>query len=124
MIYRVICFVICYFFGTFLLAQSDTTITLRAITGLQYDLPRFAIKPNQTITLLLKNDDDMAHNLVIVKPNTRLEVVAAALKLEGKGPASNYVPESPNVLVFSKILIPNETETPTFKAPAKEGAYP
>jgi azurin len=112
------------FFGKFILAQSDTAITLRAITGLQYDLPRFAVKPKQKITLLLKNDDDMAHNVVFVKPNKRLEIVEAALKLEGKGAELNYVPASTNVLIASKVLIPNSTETLTFTAPAQEGIYP
>lgn len=105
-------------------AQSDTTITLKAITGLQYDLPRFAVKPNQKITLLLKNDDDMAHNVVFVQPNKRLEVVEAALKLAEKGADLNYVPQSAAVLVASKILIPNSSETLLFIAPAQEGVYP
>lgn len=107
-----------------LVAHSDTTITLSAITGLQYDLPRFAVKPNQKVTLLLKNADDMAHNVVFTKPNKRLEVVEAALKLEGKGAELNYVPVSSNVLIASKVLVPNTTEILLFTAPEQEGVYP
>ncbi|TAG57739.1 MAG: hypothetical protein EAZ29_01850 [Runella slithyformis] len=121
------CAVACLFLSLWsavLLAQSDTTITLSAITGLQYDLPRFAVKPNQKITLLLKNADDMAHNVVFTKPNKRLEIVEAALKLEGKGAELNYVPVSSNVLVASKVMVPNTTETLLFVAPAQEGVYP
>ena len=109
---------------SFLLAQSDTTITLKAITGLQYDLPRFALKPNQKVTLLFKNEDDMAHNVVFVQPNKRLEVVELALKLAEKGADLSYVPKSAAVLVASKILIPNSSETLVFVAPAQEGLYP
>jgi azurin len=105
-------------------SQSDTTITLQAITGLQYDLVRVAVKPLQKVTVILKNADDMAHNLVITKPDKRLSVVEAAIKMGDKGQAVNYVPESDEVVAASRILIPNTTETFTFTAPVMEGAYP
>lgn len=105
-------------------AQSDTTITLQAITGLQFDLARFAVKPNQKVKILFKNEDDMAHNLVITQPDKRLPVVETVIKMGDKAQAVNYVPPMPEVLVASKILVPNTTETITFTAPATEGVYP
>ncbi|AXE20651.1 hypothetical protein DR864_24380 [Runella rosea] len=112
------------FIATKSFSQSDTTITLQAITGLQYDLVRIAVKPLQKVTIILKNEDDMAHNLVFTKPDKRLSVVEAAIKMGDKGQAANYVPESEDVLAASKILIPNTTQTFTFTAPSTEGAYP
>ena len=105
-------------------AQSDTVINLRAITGLQYDLVRFAVRPNQKVTVILKNEDDMAHNIVFTKPNKRLIVADAAIQMGDKGQAANYVPNSPDVLAASKILMPNTTENIVFVAPAQEGVYP
>ncbi|WP_428665398.1 plastocyanin/azurin family copper-binding protein [Runella sp.] len=105
-------------------SQSDTTITLQAITGLQFDLVRISLKPLQKVTIIFKNTDDMAHNLVFTKPDKRLSVAEAAIKMGDKGQAANYVPESEDVLAASKILIPNTTETFTFTAPIAEGVYP
>jgi azurin len=105
-------------------AQSDTTISLQAITGLQYDLARFAVKPNQKITIVFKNEDDMAHNLVFTFPDKRLPVVEAAIKMGDKGQSANYVQTSPDVVAASKILIPNTTEKLSFTAPSVEGVYP
>ncbi len=104
--------------------SSDTTITLKAITGLQYSLARFAVKPNQKITILFENDDDMAHNLVITKPNARLEVVNAALALGDKSEGMNHVPKSAKIIFSSKILEPNQSQTLSFVAPETEGVYP
>ncbi|WP_063828409.1 plastocyanin/azurin family copper-binding protein [Runella zeae] len=105
-------------------AQSDTTITLQAITGLQYDLARFAVKPSQKVTIVFKNVDDMAHNLVFTQPGKRLSVVETVIKMGDKAQATNYVPASTEVLAASKILIPNSTETFSFVAPPQEGVYP
>lgn len=105
-------------------AQSDTVITLRAITGLQYDLLRFGVKPNQKVTVVFKNDDDMAHNLVFTLPNKRIEVADAAIKMGDKGQAAHYVPVSSSVLAATKIVLPNTTETIRFQAPSQEGVYP
>lgn len=105
-------------------AQSDTTISLQAITGLQYDLARFAVKPNQKLTIVFKNEDDMAHNLVFTLPDKRLPVVEAAIKMGDKGQVANYVPVSSDVVAASKILIPNTTETLSFTTPSAEGIYP
>jgi azurin len=106
------------------IAQTDTAIVIKAITGLQYDQLRIAIRPNQKLTLILKNDDDMAHNLVITKANRRLVVVDAVVKMGDKGAENNYLPTSKtDILVASQIVLPNGSETVVFQAPATEGVY-
>jgi azurin len=117
-------FILSFCLASSAFAQSDTTITLKAITGLQYDLARFAVKPNQKVTVLFKNEDDMAHNLVFTLPDKRLSVVEVAIKMGDKGQAANYVPASSDVVAASKILIPNTTEKLSFSAPLAEGVYP
>ncbi len=121
---RLLLLIFTLFIATQGYSQSDTTITLQAITGLQYDLVRVSVKPLQKVTVIFKNTDDMAHNLVITKPGKRLSVVEAAIKMGDKGQAVNYVPETDDVLTAGKILIPNTTETFSFTAPIMEGAYP
>lgn len=112
----------CFFFLTSsLFAQkSDTTITLKAIAGLQYDLPRLSVRPGTRVTLLLENYDDMAHNVVVTQPGARLEVVNLALKVSSE---KNYIPVTPLVLAATKQVIPGATEAISFTL-EKEGIYP
>lgn len=101
-----------------------TRITLKAVAGLQYDLVRIRIRPGSKVELVLRNDDDMSHNLVITKPGTRIEVVNAAMKLEEKGPAMNFIPNTPDVLWSIPVLAPGEEKSVVFTAPDKPGVYP
>lgn len=108
--------------STAALAQPDTTIMVRATTGLRFDLPRLVIKPGRQLRLILKNDDDMAHNLVLTKPNSRLRVVEFALALGNKGAQQHYVPTMDEVLAHTRSVEPGHTDTLTIKL--TEGDYP
>jgi len=88
---------------------------------LQYDKSRFEVQPGQEVVLAFKNADEMAHNLAIVAPGKRLEIVQAALTLP---PDSNYIPKSKSVLWHTKVLKPDESAVLTFKAPVEKGIYP
>ena len=109
---------------TAVIQQPGKTIAIKAISGMQYDIVRFQVKPGEQVTLTLENADDMAHNLIIVAPGTREKVANAALELGEKGPAMNYVPESPDVLWSIPLIYPGEKKSVTFTAPTKPGAYP
>ncbi|CAH0994576.1 hypothetical protein EMA8858_00686 [Emticicia aquatica] len=104
-------------------SQKDTTITIKILGGLQYDLPRFSVEPYTRVTIILDNHDDMAHNLVVTKPNSRLKVVEEALKLGDKGAKMDYVPNSTLIIANTKILDPGRMESITFLAD-KEGIFP
>lgn len=106
------------------MVDSVTTVSLKAIAGLQFDVVRFNIKPGAKVKLIFTNTDDMSHNLLITKPGTRLEVINAALKLEEKGPELNYIPKSSQVLWSIPVLSPNQTQSLIFTAPTQTGAYP
>ncbi|SMC65690.1 plastocyanin/azurin family copper-binding protein [Pedobacter africanus] len=105
-------------------AAAPTVIELKVLPGLQYDVVRFTVKPGAAVKLNFTNTDDMSHNLLITKPGARVNVVNAALQLEEKGPAMNYVPKSADVLWSIPVVSPDQTRSLTFKAPAKAGAYP
>src|SRR5258708_25165257 len=104
--------------------DSVTTVLLSAIPGLQYDVVRFKVKPGARVKVILKNKDDMRHNLVFTKPAARLLVVNAALKLEEKGPMMNYIPRSSDVLWTISVLSPGQEKSLAFTAPKSQGAYP
>lgn len=100
------------------------TIEIRAIAGLQYDVVRFKVSPGERLKLILKNEDDMAHNLVITKPGSRLKVVNAAMQLAEKGPQLNYVPPGEDVLRFIPVISPGQEKSVIFVAPRTPGVYP
>jgi uncharacterized cupredoxin-like copper-binding protein len=104
--------------------NSVTTIKIRAISGMQFDLVRFIVKPNEQIRIVLSNMDDMTHNFLITKPGKRLDIVYAALKLQERGPQLNYIPPSPDVLWSVPLIPPNQSTTLSFTSPSEPGAYP
>ena len=103
------------------LSAAPLKIDIGTLPGLQYDKPRFEVQPDQEVMLTFKNSDEMAHNLCIVAPGKRLEIVQAALSLP---PDSNYIPKNKSVLWHTKVLKPDESAVLTFKAPGKKGIYP
>ena len=102
-------------------AQS---ITIKALTGLKYDVTTFNVKPGAAVTITLNNVSDMAHNLLITKAGARETVVKAALDLGGKGPEMNFTPHTDDVLWSIPIISPGQTASVQFTAPKEEGVYP
>jgi azurin len=103
-------------------AQRDTLITISSSGGLQFDQKRLVIKPNTRLRLIFQNKDDMAHNLVVTRPNSRLRVVEFALALGAKGPAQHHVPIMDDVLAHTTSIEPGNTDSLTVTL--AEGAYP
>jgi uncharacterized cupredoxin-like copper-binding protein len=104
--------------------NSISTINISALSGMQFDLVRFSVKPNEKIRIVLSNMDDMTHNFLITKPGKRLDIVNAALNLEEKGPKLNYIPPSPDVLWSVPVIPANQSSTLSFTTPSQPGAYP
>ena len=119
-------FIFTLLFSEICLAQTDpeTVITIKATAGLQFDLVRFKVKPGAPVKLIFTNTDDMSHNLVFSQPGSREEIVNMALELGDRGPAMNFIPESPKILWSVPVLSPEETKTITFTAPKSPGIYP
>ncbi|GAB3997808.1 hypothetical protein GCM10028807_43790 [Spirosoma daeguense] len=103
-------------------AQRDTSITISAVGGLQFNQTRLIVKPNTRLKLVLQNKDDMAHNLVVTRPNSRLRVVEFALALGDKGPALHHVPVMDDVLAHTVSVEPGNTDS--LRVTLSEGAYP
>ena len=103
------------------LAQ-DTTLTIKAIEGLKFDVPRFVVRPGTRINLTLDNYDDMAHNLVVTLPGSRLRVVNTALGLGAQAMKLNYVPRTPDVVAHTAVVEPGNSEKISFIL-EQEGIY-
>jgi azurin len=94
--------------------------------GLRFEPPRFEAQPGQEIEVSLENVDSthQPHNFVVLQPGKREEVVQQALTLGEKGPAADYIPANPGILVHSALLNPEGANTVRFTLPAEKGIYP
>jgi azurin/glucose/arabinose dehydrogenase len=101
----------------------DQVINIGTVPGLKFDLSEIQVKAGSRIRINLNNNDDMLHNLVIVKPGTANSVGEAGLNLGLKGTEMNYVPKTSDVLFHTNIVEPEKSESIYFVAPKQTGVY-
>ena len=107
-------------------AAAPVTIRISTVHGkMKYDVESFEVDPGAEVTLVFKNEDEMQHNLLILKPGTKTLVVAQkAWALGTEAVKRDYVPDMPEILFHTKVLNPRETTSITFTAPTELGQYP
>ena len=93
---------------------------------MRYDIPWFAVEAGRDIQIVLKNEDLMAHNLVVVVPDALQEVALDGAALGPKIGASGkqYVPVSDKVIAATDMIQAEKTGRITFTAPTEPGEYP
>ena len=93
---------------------------------MRYDIPYFAVEAGRSVQIVLKNEDLMPHNLVIVNPDSLQEVALAGLAagpnhgVDGK----QYVPDHDDVLFATNMVQSRKQAKLTFTAPEVPGEYP
>lgn len=103
---------------------ADYAFTVTPIPNLKYSVALLTVKPGSKIKLTFNNSDDMLHNMVFTAPGAADQVGEMALKLGLNGEVMNYVPNSPKVLFYTRLLQPKTAETIYITAPDKPGDYP
>ena len=101
----------------------DQSISMATEPGLQFDVKSVTVKAGSRVKLTFNNDDDMPHNLVIVRPGTADAIGTAALQLGVKGMNLGYIPEDVNILHHTQLLQPGVSESIYFIAPSEPGDY-
>jgi azurin len=101
-------------------------ITIDTASGMQFAQKEIHVKAGEEIALTLHNPDTMSHNWVLLKPGTIDAVgkMANDLAADPTGLQHNYVPDSPNVICFTRVTDPSASTTIYFKAPTDPGSYP
>ncbi len=91
-----------------------------------FDKNEFTVKAGSDVELIFRNVDEMPHNLLIVKPGKLETVGEAADRMAGTPDAGKlqFVPQIPEVLYATRLLMIDEADTLRFKAPAELGDYP
>lgn len=96
----------------------DQTITVGTLPGLKYNRTLITLKTGSRVKWTFSNNDDMPHNLVIVKPGTADAVGAAAANLGLKGQELWYIPKSADILFHTRLTPPGAFDSIYFVAPA------
>jgi len=107
--------------------KPDTIIEITTLKGeMKYNKPIITVYPGKKIKLILRNQDDMHHNLAITKPGKGkdMKVAQEAWKLGVDGFAKHWIPKHPDLLFASKMADPHSSSTLYFTAPKRTGKYP
>lgn len=95
---------------------------------MRYDIPRIIVEAGKAFEIVLKNDDFMPHNMVIVTPGARdaVGLAAAVMKpddLDNQG--RPFIPEAQmaNILAATPLLESGEEARLQLVAPANTGDY-
>jgi len=114
------------FLGVVVQGREAVVVEMATQPGkMRFDVELFEAKPGAKVRLVFRNNDEMQHNLLMLKPKTKLLVVAQrAWMLGAEAVKRQYVPEMPGILFHSKVLDPKQEETIEFTVPEEEGDYP
>lgn len=91
-----------------------------------FDNDKFVVEAGRPVEFRFSNTDTMPHNLAILKPGT-LEEIGLLSEATAQSPDAakrQYIPDSPHVLLGSRLLQPGETQALPFDAPTAPGVYP
>ncbi|MCB1228641.1 MAG: hypothetical protein KDN19_00145 [Verrucomicrobiae bacterium] len=111
--------------------NPDATFVIKTLPGMmRYDTTELFAAPGDRIKLSLENDDDLQHNLVVLKtdPNDKdgqKFAQAVFTSLGDKAIAMGWVPrDDPRIIVATQLLDPHASEAIYFEAPEEPGDYP
>jgi putative heme-binding domain-containing protein len=91
-----------------------------------YDRETVAVQAGRPVEFRLTNTDNMPHNFAVVLPGTMAEVgeLAEATGRDADAAARQFIPKSENILVASKLVQPEQTDSIFFEVPKEPGIYP
>jgi putative membrane-bound dehydrogenase-like protein len=102
-------------------------IALSVIPGqMKFTESTLTVRAGQRVEITLTNTDDMPHNFVLFKRGslaTYEKELFGSLN-EPNAQLRGFVPDSPNVLLASRLLNAGESAVVAFDAPAEPGEYP
>ncbi len=101
-------------------------LRIQTAAALQFVQKELRAKAGERLSLVLENPDVMQHNWVLLKPDSAERVGELANKMISAPDAlsRNYVPDSPDVILNTRVVDPQKTTTIHFNAPAQAGRYP
>jgi len=91
-----------------------------------YDRETIAVQAGRPVEFRLTNTDNMPHNFTVVLPGFMAEVgeLAEATGRDADAAARNFIPKSDRILVGSKLVQPEQSDSIFFEVPKEPGIYP
>jgi len=91
-----------------------------------FDKEQIAIQAGRPVEFRFSNSDFMPHNFVIVEQGALEEIgdLAEATARTADAKDRHYVPVSPKVILASRLLESNQSQSLLFEAPTEPGVYP
>jgi uncharacterized protein len=105
--------------------QEDVKISIN-VQAMTYSVDSITAKPGDAVRITLTNNGDVQHNVVLIRPG-QIDVVGAQVEAMAKVPNAeerSYLPPTPDILFWMKLVETNQTGTLTFYVPAQPGDYP
>jgi uncharacterized protein len=106
---------------------NTVRLSLGVIPGqMKFDKTVLTARAGARVELTVTNADDMQHNVVLFKRGTMAEYEKELFGSmnEPNAQLRGFVPDSPNVLVATRLLNAGESVVLTFQAPGDPGEYP
>ncbi len=105
-----------------LAADDPARFEVRTLSGLmKYDQSTLRVDPGQEVEIVLRNEDQLPHNLVVLKESGILmDVARKAWEMGVQGPPAQWIPDDPRVLAHSGMVDPGKSASFTFTAPQDE----
>ena len=106
--------------------EAGRELHIQTTNGMQFAQKELRAKTGERLSLTFENPDAMPHNWVLIKPDAtdRVGALANQIVAAPDALARHYVPESPDILCYTRILDPQKKTTIHFAAPAQPGHYP
>ena len=106
--------------------EKGRELRLQTAPGMQYAQKELRAKVGERISLVFENGDVMPHNWVLVKLNAAQTVGLLANDMISAPDAllRHFVPTSPDILCYTRMVDPQKSTTVHFTAPTQPGSYP
>jgi azurin len=101
-------------------------IELKTAENLSYATKEIRVRAGESIAFTLRNPDVVPHNWALVQPGSLRRVGELANKLvaDPDAFARQYIPKSDDVLYYTDIVAPGQSQTIYFESPKSPGRYP
>ena len=116
----------CLFFANL---QAATKVSISGNDQMQFSVKEFEVKAGEQVELEFKNEGTlpkiaMGHNIVILKEGVSA-IAFGGKALQAGANATNALHDAvkSDVIAYSQLLGPGESEIVKFKAPAKPGVH-
>ncbi len=105
--------------------KIDTKLSLGVTPPMKFDKAELKVKAGAGVELAFTNNDPMPmmHNLLVIEPGSRVDIVTKAATMGAAGMINSFVPESDKVLAATPLVLTGNTYKLYFKAPTKPGKY-